>query len=388
MHRRYFLLGALNASLIRPGRAAARPKILIALFDGFGPGYLDKSDMPAIKRIAAAGGVKIGKGMMPSVTNVNNASLITGSFPDQHGITTNFYYDQKTGTAEEMKSAKFLLRPTILEKAKGLGWKTALVSSKDKIRTLCSGGAMIAASAEKPERRFIDLAGPQESMYSAAVNYWSLRVARRLLKDEGVDILYLSTTDYMMHTYAPEQEQSLENLHTLDKMIADILDDHPSLQFYLSADHGMNAKTEALDPVRLLKSEGIEAAAAPLISDNHKVHHQDLGGSYYIYLQKPQETAKAIAVLKSAPEVEAAYGRADAAKQFRLYKDRIGDIFALARKESVFGDLDTLRKPVRVRTHGSLHEAAVPLVVHGSKPNLNRYQYNLDLTRYLELERA
>jgi phosphonoacetate hydrolase len=385
MNRRHFLFGALNAALIRPGRAAARPKILIALFDGFGPEYLDKSDMPALKRIAAAGGVKIGKGMMPSVTNVNNASLITGTFPDQHGITTNFYYDPKTGTAEEMKSPNFLLQPTILEKARQRGWKTALVSSKDKIRTLCSGGAMIVASAEKPEQRFLDIAGPQESMYSAAVNYWSLRVARSLLKHEGVDLMYLSTTDYMMHTHAPEEAASLENLHTLDKMLADILDDHPSLQLYLSADHGMNAKTQAVDPIRLLKAQGIDAEAAPIISDNHKVHHQDLGGSYYIYLKKPQESAKAIAALKAAPEVEAAYSKAEAAKLFRLHKDRIGDIFAIARKESVFGDLDTLRKPVRVRTHGSLHEAAVPLIIHGSKPDLNRYHYNLDLTRYLDL---
>jgi hypothetical protein len=195
-------------------------------------------------------------------------------------------------------------------------------------------------------------------MYSAAVNYWSLRVARSLLKHEGVDLMYLSTTDYMMHTHAPEEAVSLENLHTLDKMLADILDDHPSLQLYLSADHGMNAKTQAVDPIRLLKAQGIDAAAAPIISDNHKVHHQDLGGSYYIYLKKPQESAKAIAALKAAPEVEAAYSKSEAAKLFRLHKDRIGDIFAIARKESVFGDLDTLRKPVRVRTHGSLHEAA------------------------------
>src|SRR5690349_8097 len=117
MNRRHFLFGALNAAVIKRGRAAARPKILIALFDGFGPDYLERSDMPMLKRIAAAGGVKIGKGMMPSVTNVNNASLITGTFPDQHGITTNFYYDPKTGTAAEMKRPEFLLQPTILEKA-------------------------------------------------------------------------------------------------------------------------------------------------------------------------------------------------------------------------------------------------------------------------------
>ena len=388
MHRRHILFGGLGVALSRPGRAAARRKIVVALFDGFGPDYLATSDMPTLKRIAAAGGVKSGKGMIPSVTNVNNASLATGTFPDQHGITTNFYYDPTTGTAEEMKSPSFLLRPTILEKARRRGWKTAIVSSKDKVRTLCSGGAMIAASAEKPEPRFLEIAGPRESMYSAAVNYWSLRVARHLLKAEGVDLLYLSTTDYMMHTYAPEQEPSLEHLHTLDKMIADILDDHPAIELYLSADHGMNAKTDALDPIRLLRAQGVDAAAAPIISDNHKVHHQDLGGTYYIYLRNRTEAARAIAALKGAPEVEDAYNRDQTAKLFRLHKDRIGDLFVLARKNAVFGNLAELRTTVRVRTHGSRHEAAVPLVAHGRKVDLARYEYNVDLTRHLSLDRV
>lgn len=389
MHRRYFLFGALNAAVMaRPGRAAARRKVVVALFDGFGPDYVEKSDMPTIRQIAKAGGVKTGKGMIPSVTNVNNASLATGAFPEEHGITTNYYYDPKTGAAEEMKSPAFLLRPTILEKARGLGWKTAIVSSKDKVRTLCSGGATIAASAEKPEPRFLEIAGPQESMYSAAVNYWSMRVARHLLKNEGVDLLYLSTTDYMMHTYAPDHAASLEHLHTMDKLLGQILDDHPRLELYLSADHGMNAKTHAVDPIRLLRAEGIEAASAPIISDNHKVHHQDLGGTYYIYLRQPADEAKAVAALKAAPEVEDAYGREEAAKLFRLHKDRIGHIFALARQEAAFGELAALRAPVKVRTHGSRHEAIVPLIVHGRKVNLAKYEYNLDLTRHLKLERV
>jgi phosphonoacetate hydrolase len=138
------------------------------------------SDMPRLKAM----NWKIGKGMIPSVTNVNNASLVTASFPDEHGITTNFYYDPATGGAAEMKEPEFLLRPTILETAARLGWKTALVSSKDKVRSLCSRGAAIAASAEKPEARFLEMGGPPESMYSAAVNYWSMRVARHLLKKE------------------------------------------------------------------------------------------------------------------------------------------------------------------------------------------------------------
>jgi phosphonoacetate hydrolase len=388
MNRRHFLFGSIAAATPRPARPAAKRKILMALFDGFGPEYLERSDMPVLKRIAAAGGSKTGQGMIPSVTNVNNASLVTGSFPDQHGITTNFYYDPRTGEAAEMKLPEFLLRPTLLEKATKLGWKTALVSSKDKIRTLCSRGAAIVASAEKPEQRFLDIAGKQESMYSAPVNYWSLRVARHLLKHEAIDLLYLSTTDYMMHTHPPEAAPSLEHLHNLDRMIGEILDDHPAIELYLSADHGMNAKTDAIDPVRMLRSKGIEAAAAPLISDNHKVHHQDLGGSYYIYLKRPGDAGKAIETLRGAAEVEDVFDRETAARKFRLMKDRIGDLFLLARRNAVFGELPELRKQVQVRTHGSRHEAAVPLIAFGRKLDWSRYRYNLDLTRHLTLERA
>ncbi|MEX2264841.1 MAG: alkaline phosphatase family protein [Bryobacteraceae bacterium] len=387
MKRRHFLFGSFAAAASRHGRAAARRKILIALIDGLGPDYLECSDIPVLKRIAGAGGLKTGEGMIPSVTNVNNASLVTGSFPDEHGITTNYYYDPRTGQAAEMKSPEFLLRSTLFEKAARLGWKTALVSSKDKVRTLCSRGAAIAASAEKPEQRFLDIAGKQESMYSAAVNYWSFRVARHLLKHDAVDLLYLSTTDYMMHTHAPDAAPSLEHMHTLDKMFGEILDDHPAIELYLSADHGMNAKTHAVDPVRLLRAAGIEAAAAPLISDNHKVHHQDLGGSYYLYLKRREDTHKAIDTLRGAPEVEEVFDREAAARKFRLMKDRIGDLFILARRSAVFGEVPELRRQVQVRTHGSRHEAAVPILAYGRKLDWSRYQYNLDLTRHLSLER-
>lgn len=388
MDRRHFLFGSLAAPVSARACAAPRRKVVIALFDGFGPEYFEKSDMPTLRKVAANGGFKVVKGMLPSVTNVNNASLATASFPDEHGITTNFFYDPAKGTAEEMKSPRFLMKPTILEKASRAGWKTAIVSSKDKIRSLCSGGAAIVASAEKPEPRFLEIAGKQESMYSAAVNHWSLRVARHLLLREGVDLLYLSTTDYMMHTHAPDEPQSLEHLHIIDKMLGEMFADHPKLEFYLTADHGMNAKSRALDPVRMLRAEGIEAASAPLISDTHKVHHQDLGGSYYIYLRDASETGRALRVLKSAPETDQAFARPEAAKKFRLMASRIGDIFALAKQDAVYGELDTVRKAVKVRTHGSMFEASVPIFVHGRKADLSRYEYNLDLTRHLDLEKA
>src|SRR4051812_21021307 len=105
--RRYFLFGAtaLPALSQKKGKAPGR-KILVVLIDGFGPEYLEKSDMPNLKRMCREGSFKIGSSVMPSVTDVNNASVVTACFPEQHGITSNFFYDRETRKYSEMETAE------------------------------------------------------------------------------------------------------------------------------------------------------------------------------------------------------------------------------------------------------------------------------------------
>jgi phosphonoacetate hydrolase len=213
------------------------------------------------------------------------------------------------------------------------------------------------------------------------VNYWTLRAARHVLR--SVDLMYLSTTDYMMHTYAPDSAQSLEHLHQLDRLLGEIVDDHPALQLYLTADHGMNAKPDALDPARILAAQSIKAIAVPIIRDKHKVHHQNLGGATYIFLDRQSDRAKAVDVLRHTAGVEDVFDRQAAAQLFRLEPGRIGDLFVLGTKETAFGELDQIREPTSVRSHGSRHEARVPLVIYGRKVDMQKYEYNLDLTRNL-----
>jgi phosphonoacetate hydrolase len=353
--------------------------------DGFGMEYLEASDMPNLKRMGKDGGLKAGSSVIPSVTNVNNASVVTGSFPKEHGITTNYHYDRRTKSASEMESAEFLLKPTIFERAKTLGLRTALVSSKDKVKTLCSRGCDIVLSAERPEPAWIQRVGPKEAMYSADVNYWSFRAARQVLKSESVDLMYLSTTDYMMHTYAPKEGASLEHLHRIDKLLADIVDDHPRIEVYLTADHAMNAKREGLNPALILRAQSIQAEAIPIIRDAHKTHHNNLGGACYVYLEQIGDRAKAIELLSQTEGIEEVFDARTAASEFQLHLDRIGDIFLLAKKDFVFGELENIRESVKVRSHGSRHESKVPLLVYGTKVNMDKYAYNLDLTRHLAL---
>jgi phosphonoacetate hydrolase len=150
-----------------------------------------------------------------------------------------------------------------------------------------------------------------------------------------------------MHTYAPEEEPSREHLHTLDKLLGEIVSDHPRIEVYLTADHGMNAKREALNPALVLREKSITAEAVPIIRDKHQVHHKNLGGASYVYLHRSADRAAAMEILKATPGVEEVYDNESAARLFRLHPQRIGDLFLLASKDCAFGQLDRISRKRR-----------------------------------------
>lgn len=368
MNRRYFLAGSVAGASARAA-APARRKVLLCLIDGFGPEYIAQSEMPNLQRAIRAGSYRIGTGAMPSLTNVNSATFATGAFPVTHGITANTFFDPEQGKIVEMADAKFLQHPTLFASAHQKGWKTAFVGAKEKIRSLIGVGADTSVSAEKQGI----------PMYEAKTTYWVFEQGRQALRSPNVDLLYLTTSDYIMHTYGPETPESQEHLRRLDQHLGGILDDHPKLELYLCADHGMNAKSRAVDPERLLQQHGIAARAVPAIADKHKIHHKDLGGSIYVDLEKASEIAKAREILKAEPGVEDVLLRAEAASRFRLMAKRTGDLFLLGDKVTALGALEEVRRPVSVRTHGSLHETQVPLLMYGRKPR-GRVEKTVDLT--------
>ena len=356
-------------------------KVLFVCLDGFGPDYLQQSDMPNLKRMIEAGLYVEGAGIIPSVTNVNNTSILTESLPEDHGITGNYFYDRASRTGTFMESEEFLLRPTIFDKAKSRGIKTGFVTSKEKLMFL-SRSADLAVAAERPTRELLDPIGPQQDVYSPDINFWTFRAARHFLKEGECQLVYLVTTDYMMHTYPPSDERSLAHLNSLDDLLGQILNDHSDLEVYLTADHGMSPKRTAIDIGLLLASNGIEAEVVPIIRDRYVVHHQNLGGAGYVYLEHEGILEDAFALLRGVSGVEEIYNKREAANQFHLHPDRIGDIFLLGERDVVFGDLGgVIRDEVDIRSHGSRHEATVPIICYGRNVDASLYQRSIDLTR-------
>ena len=354
---------------------------VVVMVDGLDPEYLECGSTPIIRQLARDGFMVEGKAMMPTVTNVNNVSLVTASYPESHGITSNYWFNRQTASEIYMESEDFVLSETMFQRAEAASARSLLVTAKDKLRRLLSNGATLTVSSEQPPEWVAQGVGPPPPIYSLEVNQWVIDAARYILGREHYDLVYLTTTDFAMHTYAPDQPESTKHLALLDEAIGKLVDCLPQVQILITADHGMSPKSQMIDLQAELARHGIKAQAVPIIKDRYTVHHSNLGGCIYLYLENEEEAT--LTVLNNIDGVDEALPREEAARRFRLMADRIGDIVVLGSQEVVFGDHKEVTLPEHLRSHGSLHEERVPIIGYGAAFNGFPFLENRDVGRYV-----
>ena len=329
------------------------------------------------------------KDTMPSVTNTNNASICCGVLPDQHGITGNSYFDERTGREEYMETADLLLAPTLFQRAQRQGVKSALLSSKKKTTTLLSPGADLILSAETPTQDWVKRLGPAADIYSREINYWLWTAAIDLLKNRrDLGCLYVHTTDYPMHTWAPEEKESKEHLARLDQLFGEAAAVAPDAAFLLTADHGMNHKSLCWDLEKACAKRGTPIRIAISVErDKYPKHHRGHGGVSWVYCKRPQDIDAVSKTISQLKGVETILTRSEAVKRYHLMPSRIGDLVVLGDRDTVFGELEIESDllPAEYRAHGSLHEMDVPLVIHNAQARLSAedFQYNWQIAKWL-----
>ena len=367
-------------------------KNIIFMIDGFDIDYYHASDMPVMRQMAREGFFKTGSCIFPSLTNANNISIACACWPDEHGVTTNCYYDQKRNQAVFLEDSGFLCAPTIFERAALAGKKSALLTCKAKTALILGKGASLTIAAETPQEEYCRKYGTPPPMYSTEINYWLFDVALDLVKNHPeLDLIYVHTTDYPMHKWAPEQAQSLEHLKSLDEYLGRFCDVAPEFCIALTSDHGMNSKKRCWDLAKACRNRGVELkfAVSP-VADRLLEHHGGFGGVSYVYLHSPDDREKAMEAIMRLDGVEAVMDGHAVGRRFSLMTSRIGDLVVFPDQYTVFGDLqeESRNLPPDYRSHGSLYEMEIPLLLFNGKYAAPRYRdinYNLDLTRHLFL---
>ena len=249
------------ASVLVNGRTyqiPQRPTVIVCV-DGGDPAYysdgLQRGLLPALQRFQAGGVLALANAVMPTFTNPNNLSIVTGSLPDVHGISGNFFLNPDTGAEVMMNEPHFLRTDSILAALSQQGARVAVVTAKDKLRRLLGHGLHqgICFSAEKAHETTqaehgIDkvntlIGWDTPEVYSSRLSEFVMEAGLRLLQQYTPDLLYLSLTDYIQHKHAPGTPEADRFYQTLDGYF-DAFDALGAVVGF-TADHGMNDKNDA-----------------------------------------------------------------------------------------------------------------------------------------------
>lgn len=368
-----------------------RKKIAVFMIDGFDMAYYRGTDMPVMRKMAREGFFKPGSSIFPSLTNANNVSIACGSWPERHGVTTNNYYDQDLGKAVYLESPDFLQAPTIFDfAALDGGRESALLTCKSKTTMILGQSATIAIAAEKPSRDVVEKYGTPPPMYSSEINYWLFDVAIDLaVTRPELDVIYVHTTDYPMHMWPPEAPESQAHMKKLDEYFGAFHEAAPEYTIAVTADHGMNHKKRCWNLAKACAVRGVNLkfAVSPL-ADRLLKHHGGFGGVAYVYLNDPADRDRAVETIMSLEGVETVLDADEAARRYSLMPSRVGDLVVIPDPHTVFGDPEEECRelPAEYRSHGSLYDMDIPLLLFNYGDLAPRYQdinYNVDLTRIL-----
>ncbi|MGH2601215.1 MAG: alkaline phosphatase family protein, partial [Dehalococcoidia bacterium] len=142
-----------------------RPTVAITV-DGGDPRYLDdalsRGLMPRLREMLRGGGsYHLGRGQMPSFTNTNNVSIVTGAPPVSHGLPGN-HYRSPTGEEVQLTDPEHLRAPTIHAVMGRTGATTLCVTAKDKLRRLLGAGGAPAIIAERAHEHSLPAYGIED----------------------------------------------------------------------------------------------------------------------------------------------------------------------------------------------------------------------------------
>lgn len=366
-------------------------RIVIGMIDGLGLPIYRASRMPTLNRMERDGNLfRTVTGVFPSVTNVNNVSIACGSWPAEHGITANSYYDPDGGQAVYMNDARLIRAKTIFQRAGEWGISSALLTSKRKTAELFRPGTAICLAAEDPGPAFVERHGAPPPIYSREINFWLWAVAVDVLKTRpDIGLLYVHTTDYPMHAWHENDVESLEHLDQLDRLVGLAAAAAPDAAFLITADHGMNNKRRCHDLARVCAAAGRPArfVLSPE-RDYYVVHHRNFTGCSWIWLGREDDREAVRHLIAALPGVERVMDAGEAAREFHTDPGRVGDLVVFGDRDTMFGELDQASEdlPASYRAHGSMHEMALPLFVYNYRlplPPADFFRHNLDLTRFL-----
>ncbi len=373
------------------GRAYRRPirPTVVVCVDGFDPAYLEHGlrtgTVPALAEFHRVGFAARALAAVPTTTNPNNTSIVTGAPPSVHGVNGNFYLDRETGAEVMVTDARLLRCGTVLAAMSRAGVATAAITAKDKLRKMLGYGMRgVCFSSERAAHctraehgiedveRLVGSATPDP--YSEDLSLFVLDAGIRLLERDRPELMYLSLSDLVQHAFPPGAPESDAFHRAVDERLGRLRALGATVA--VVADHGMNDKaTPAGDPNVVYVEDELAARFGPgaarvicPIADPFVRHHGALGSFVRVYARRIRDLGALASAIRGLPGVTGVLDADQVCEAYELPRDREADLAVFADRHTALGarredhDLGGLVGR-RLRSHGGLAEREVPLIL-------------------------
>lgn len=245
--------------------------------------------IPTIQALRARGSYAIGiEGVYPSQSKPAHTSIATGVLPADHGITSDYAFDEQTGKASAVPhfSSKEIKAETIWDVAKREGLITAAIGYP------LTADAVINFNLPEVPADAAALADliQKERPHLLLINFTSFDSAQRrygLLSKEAITALELIDGSIKKTLAAIEQ--------------ADLADE---TTFLIVSDYGISKVEQEFRPNALLSKKGFLTTDEQGNIKSWRASAQSFGGSAAIFIKNPQDEATAREVEKAFRDLE------------------------------------------------------------------------------------
>lgn len=217
------------------------PTVILVSLDGFRNDYIHKTDTPNLQRLAKKG--VMAQGMIPafpSKTFPNHYTIVTGLYPEHHGIVSNTMYDPDMDARFRISDRK------AVEDSRWWGGEPVWVTA-EKQGQISATYFWVGSEAEingvRPHiwKRY-DGDIPNRARVAEVLSWLDLPKAAR----PTLITLYFSAIDDAGHDFGPDAPEMLAAISAIDSVMGDLIqglekrDLFDQVNVIIVSDHGMS----------------------------------------------------------------------------------------------------------------------------------------------------
>jgi predicted AlkP superfamily pyrophosphatase or phosphodiesterase len=234
------IVAALLAILVGSAQSGAGPIVVLISFDGWRWDYIDRAEVPHLRALASRGVRADGLiPSFPSKTFPNHYTLVTGLYPERHGIVSNVivepgFPERFTMASQTAKTARWWGGEPL--------WNTAMLQGRGAASMFWPGSEAPIGGLRPTYWRPYEEGMPNAARVAQVLEWLALPADRQ----PTFITLYFSDVDSAGHAHGPDSAEVRQAAAGLDRMLGELISGAGRLNLMdrlnvvVVSDHGMS----------------------------------------------------------------------------------------------------------------------------------------------------